>query len=566
LIFDGVDDALYSPFNQLPVQSGTLAHWLWADDARTQVAFYSSDSSGPLDYNGFGSAGTALEIHSGSDGSWVFHLQDGNGPTGSNGSYRVTGPPVVPGRWTHVAATWDRAGDLVLYVDCVEVDRVSLVGATFLDLSQTSTRLGRPVEATRYWAGRVDDVRLFDEPLSAGQLKAAFCGRRQPHRQELLDPSMLADGIYKVAADGDTILVGNDGGGGLWQGRAWMVERDAAGVWGTPAVLDLTPAAGDALGNAVDVEGDTMAIGAPQRVPPAGGVGYVVVMQRVAGTWTTSQVLQAPGLPVADFGTSVSLSGDRLAVGGPDHDGNRGRVWVYRRVSGTWTLEQTIDQEVPAPDNYFGWYVALRGPDLMVAAPGDGLRGSVHFYRLGTAWDLVSTLLIPDSMSTYSMSSVALGEGFAVAGVPLHDFPYPSNGQVLVFQRDETKGLWYIGPALQAPDADPYDNFGTNVAIEGERVLVHAFPFNVPGLTAFDVGNAYLWRWDGNLMNLDRHLVVQDPPQFEFPIWGAALLPDGAVFGADFVGNTVGLYTFDLPFFADGFESGDFSAWSAAAP
>ena len=60
--------------------AGTIGHWLKSDISTSQVALYWSDYTpeAMTDYNGFGAAQAALEIHTGALGELEFGLyQDG---------------------------------------------------------------------------------------------------------------------------------------------------------------------------------------------------------------------------------------------------------------------------------------------------------------------------------------------------------------------------------------------------------------------------------------------------------------------------------------------------------
>lgn len=94
------------------------------------------------------------------------------------------------------------------------------------------------------------------------------------------------------------------------------------------------------------------------------------------------------GSPWDTFGYSSALHDDLLAIGTLDaefHYSGRNAVYVFRRGSSGWVLEQEI---VPAQSNrFFGTSLALGSDVLLVSAAGESGGGSAHVFRHnGGAW------------------------------------------------------------------------------------------------------------------------------------------------------------------------------------
>src|SRR6185369_13040648 len=66
-------------------------------------------------------------------------------------------------------------------------------------------------------------------------------------------------------------------------------------------------------------------------------------------------------------GTSVSLSGDTLAVGSYNDNGGMGAVWIFVRSGSTWTQQGStlVGSDISA-NAQFGYSVCLRGDTLAV--------------------------------------------------------------------------------------------------------------------------------------------------------------------------------------------------------
>ena len=124
----------------------------------------------------------------------------------------------------------------------------------------------------------------------------------------------------------------------------------------------------DEFGYSVALSGDTLAVGALQEdssstgvgsLPNEGAVGSgaVYVFTRSGSTWTEQAYIKASNTGEGDqFGWSVALSGDTLAVGAPCEDSSStgvgslpnegasdsGAVYVFTRSGSTWTEQAYI--------------------------------------------------------------------------------------------------------------------------------------------------------------------------------------------------------------------------------
>ena len=80
------------------------------------------------------------------------------------------------GQWVHLATVYD-AGDKTLktYLNGAEADSDSVSGIPNLQPSG-GLRLGKPIGGESYYRGGLDDVRLFDHPLSATEVRALYLG------------------------------------------------------------------------------------------------------------------------------------------------------------------------------------------------------------------------------------------------------------------------------------------------------------------------------------------------------------------------------------------------------
>ncbi len=244
--------------------------------------------------------------------------------------------------------------------------------------------------------------------------------------------------------------------------------------------------------------------------------------------------VQGPTLKPSDgvggdqFGYSVAVSGNTIAVGAPDHSvstARQGTVYVFVKGSSGW--QQAAELVASDPDDAsdeLGWSVAISGNTIVAGAPfhnesgGEGgLAGSVYVYvepaggwsgtiaapsMAGTAELTMSDATVADHLG----ASVAITGSTVVAGAPEHIVGSNRQGAVYVF--NEPSGGWAgtiaapstAGTAeLTAADGAQGDELGTSVAItptfsrEGEGATIAA---GAPGKTVAGFGGAglvYLW-------------------------------------------------------------------------
>ncbi|MFF3275898.1 LamG-like jellyroll fold domain-containing protein [Streptomyces chrestomyceticus] len=108
---------------------------------------------------------------------WVFNQYTDDAPTGT--PVRATGPRAAGGTWAHLVGVHDTIADtLTLYVNGQKAGAAKLNGAFYAAGplligagSYRNSALGS------YFPGQIDDVRLFDRPVSAEEVQQLFAHR-----------------------------------------------------------------------------------------------------------------------------------------------------------------------------------------------------------------------------------------------------------------------------------------------------------------------------------------------------------------------------------------------------
>lgn len=207
------------------------------------------------------------------------------------------------------------------------------------------------------------------------------------------------------------------------------------------------------------------------------------------------------------FGTAMDLDGDTLAVGASGHAqgtddsrADRGAAYVFTRDGG-WTEQVQLTQLEANDGDEFGAAVAVDGDTIAIGAPGTdsssglaGDYGAVYVFRGGgDGYDLEGVLQPEDTFDDQAVgAAVAVDGDTLLAGAPgiQEDgggFDY-TDGSVLVWER--SGGSWSMAEEIRSP-VESYEAFGTTVAFDGETALVGA-P-GTGGSASFNPGTVYAY-------------------------------------------------------------------------
>lgn len=294
-----------------------------------------------------------------------------------------------------------------------------------------------------------------------------------------------------VAIDGDTVAYSKATGNKVLfrTGTAWAEQATLTSV-----------------GKKVALSGNTLLSGSP---------GFVKVDFRTGATWAEQAELTAQeGLAGDRFGSSVAIDGDTAIVGVPFKDvglnPDQGSVFVFKRIGTAWQQEAQLSSSDGAASDRFGNSVAIVGNTIAIGAPQDNtFTGSAYiFTRSGSAWTQRAKITAAD-MGVLDLfgTSVALGGNTLVVGAPLDDTATLSNsGSVYVFTG--SGAIWTQQAKLRATEEANQDQFGHDVAIDGETVAVGArFVANGPNTLQ---GAAYVFTRTGASWTQQARMLASD--------------------------------------------------------
>lgn len=324
--------------------------------------------------------------------------------------------------------------------------------------------------------------------------------------------------------------------------KAWYCSKgDSITDISTQLIFASDSTNDDNFGHAVDISGTTAIIGASNAEADSNinqGAVYIYSYSTSSKTWRQTQKLTAAdGVANDNFGTSVSLVGNYMAIGAPGCSANTGAVYIYKKIGSIWTQEAKITASDGLTGDRFGMSVdffinASTVPFVVIASPGDdnpspsiSNLGSAYLYTpLSSVWTFQqkfveasgfegdgsgmtvrfkdeNTVIIAcpradksatersngkiytyrKATSTWALMQTIigfseftdLGEDMAVAG----DFMVVGyRFGARVYKYNTSTNIWSTSKTLASPFSAVY--FGATVAIDGNRILIRDTYYN----------------------------------------------------------------------------------------
>jgi hypothetical protein len=385
--------------------------------------------------------------------------------------------------------------------------------------------------------------------------------------------STLVMGCYR-----DNVVTEGDGG------AVFVFERKASGWKLAQKLVPALNAPGDRFGTSVAIDGDVIVVGAPGRSTGGTMRGAAYVFERdAAGVWSElTQVKAMGGQSLDQFGESVAVSGDRVAVGAPGEDGSAtgvngvvdelalgaGAAYVFVRSGALYVQEAYVKSADTVSLDLFGSELALFGDRLVVAATGedsagagvgaDGVgvgaidSGAVYVYeRSATGWGFTTRIKGPSpSPSDAFGAALSLRADALLVGIPGDDATGAGVGTdvadaaaldsgAAALYRIAPSGVWSLEAHFKSHAPTPFDGFGGAVALAGSLAIVGSPREDGSGAglePPVDEGSsasgaAYTFRWFGGAWLDDAY--VKAPVNVAAVRFGSALAlgPDDVVAG-----------------------------------
>ena len=229
----------------------------------------------------------------------------------------------------------------------------------------------------------------------------------------------------------------------------------------------------DGFGSAVALGDDIAAVGAAGADGPTQDAGAVSLYEHSENTWRKHAVLRLENVGVnTRFGTALDLENGWLAAGASGIYSDLGAVYLYRENDGEWQEQTRLTPTENQDFVFFGSTLDMDADSLAVGAPGyDGDSedsGLVMTYRLtdaGTWTD--GSPLSPDS----PVAGERFGTDVALDGNRLLVGAAGAQGIEAAYLFEYREGAWQQTARLSE---DPGAGYGEAVALQGDTALVAA--------------------------------------------------------------------------------------------
>lgn len=304
----------------------------------------------------------------------------------------------------------------------------------------------------------------------------------------------------------------------LRTGATSLVPTAAQLTYNQKTLTPDDPADADNFGYAVAIDGNTLVVGA--YLADSGGQdnsGAAYVFTRPANgssQWTqVKQLTASDGAASDQFGSAVAVDGDIVAISATHADvngnTNQGAVYLYGRNQGgpnNWGEVKKIWAAEGNGLDEFGNALVVEGDEVLVAsqaadANGYIRNGAVFVFRRDEGgpnnWGEADILFDPEGRDSDNFGSdLALDGDWLVVGADRADVTgsFENDGAALLFNRAVSGANWTFVKRLIASDAKGSEQFGGAVAISDDTVLVGAPAAGHNG--QLSAGKAYLFGRD----------------------------------------------------------------------
>ncbi|HWO10516.1 MAG TPA: hypothetical protein VNN80_13585, partial [Polyangiaceae bacterium] len=332
------------------------------------------------------------------------------------------------------------------------------------------------------------------------------------------EDGLVGDGFGVVAIDTDTLAIGSPGAdidGLRDHGAVYIYQRDQTSGWKQiQKLISPTRQSGDQFGKSLAVRGDVLAVGAPtEDAPGISDQGVVHVFRRNqdgTNTWTLSGSLTNDVGSFGYFGTDLAIDDNVILIGAPGAHGQEGAV-VLRDVSFDFANLGELRNSAGRSGEHFGHALALAGDTLAIGAPGGyEIHGSVFVFQrlpdVTNAWS-EATRIIDGS----GEANAQFGEGMALDGQTL--LVSTQSVSVRIYERDRgAPNAWGLHTILSPDAADAYGfAYDGAVALRGDEAWVGSPSASGNGFTGQGIVYHY-WhdRQNGDQWREAPHLTAPD--------------------------------------------------------
>ncbi len=268
-----------------------------------------------------------------------------------------------------------------------------------------------------------------------------------------------------VALSGDTLMIrGNDVDVDESSFRTYLLyvyTRDSSGVWNETQQIKGNLFA-DRDGFVID--GNTLAITRKAGID-------LFERNLSSGEWElTQQIPLADELPEF-FDGSLAIDGERLLAGTDmyEQDGTlTGSAFLYRKIAGSWELEQQLIPAAAADENEAASSVAIDGDTIAISLAS----GNIAIFELDGNGVWSEVIEVTGHSVWYrgaQAPTIRIDDGLLLVGFDYGHGLVRDSGQVIVYEQNSS-GIWSVKNHLTPPEG--VSEFGSVISMDNGEAFV----------------------------------------------------------------------------------------------
>jgi plastocyanin len=278
-------------------------------------------------------------------------------------------------------------------------------------------------------------------------------------------------------------------------------------------------AAQDEYGSTVSISGNRAIVGANLDDDNGSNSGSAYIYELTNGSWVQIQKLIASDASAADqFGSAVSISENRVIVGASlddDNGSNSGAAYIYELDNGSWVEMQKLTAADAAAGDNFGYTVSISGDNVIIGSSLDddngSNSGSAYIYELSNGtWLEVQKLTAADAAANDQFGfAVSIDDNVAVVGARWSDKNASIQNSGSAYVFENNGTNWIEIQKLIASDEDEFAVFGFSVDVSNNHIIVGS-PFRNNGVSYTNAGSSYLFENNGTNWSQVQVLTASD--------------------------------------------------------
>ncbi len=350
-----------------------------------------------------------------------------------------------------------------------------LAFAAFSLFAFSNTESYAPSERAQY-SGVVNAATSVHES-SSRKAKPSGPKMEEPFVVQAANLTRSAPGFgHAVDIDGDIAVVGAPQAE-RGKGAVYVYVREGETWRETSRLVARERFDNDAFGQSVSVSDETIIVGASGHDALGFNTGAVYIFQNEGGNWVQTQKLLPSSPGDIHFGWAVEIDGDTIVVGAPFRNSQGeiekvGAVTIFTNEARGWVRQARLTSGRSGGainSDLFGWAVAVKDSTLAVGAH---LAEAVYIYHLSNGQWKQEAVLRSHRPSAQFGYSVSLTKDAVAIGAPATNEPATRSGAAFVFVRQK-KG-WIETGRMALDGLQPGARFGWSVALHDNFLAVGA--------------------------------------------------------------------------------------------